>query len=103
MKNILLLALFTALSAQTLIAAPLPCPSCGNDLKVVVTPKKVWFVHDETPLQFLNVQVQDAAGKVLIEKAFDRKNGDWSVDIAALPQGKYRVAVGGEVVKRFER
>jgi len=103
MKNILLLALFTALSAQALIAAALPCPTCGNDLKVVVTPKKVWFVHDETPLQFLNVQVQDAAGKVLIEKAFDRKNGDWSVDIGTLPQGKYRVAVGGEVVKRFEK
>lgn len=103
MKNILLIALFTALFASTVSAAATHGPVCGPDLKVVVTPKKVWFVHDETPLKFFTVQVRDAAGKVLIEKAFDRKNGDWSVDIAALPQGKYSVAVGSEVVKRFEK
>ena len=102
MKNILFALLLCGLSASTLSATS-PCPTCGTDLKVVVTPKKVWFVHDETPMKYLNVQIQDAAGKVLIEKGFDQKNGDWSVDIAALPEGKYRVAVGGEVVKRFEK
>ena len=102
MKNILFVLLLSSLSISTLAATP-PYPTCDSDLKVVVTPKKVWFVHDETPMKYLAVQIQDAAGKVLLEKSFNLKDGDWSVDIAALPQGKYRVAVGGEVVKRFEK
>ena len=102
MKNILFAIRLGSLSASTLTATP-PFPTCDLDLKVVVTPKKVWFVHDETPMKYLAVQIQDATGKVLLEKSFNLKDGDWSVDIAALPQGQYRVAVGGQVVKRFEK
>lgn len=102
MKNILFALFLSSLSASILAATP-PYPTCDPDLKVVVTPKKVWFVHDETPMKYLTAQIQDATGKVLLEKNFNLKDGDWSVDIAALPEGKYRVAVGGKVVKRFEK
>ncbi len=81
MKNILFALLLCGFSASSLFAAQdlttfeKLSNLCRPDLKIVVTPKKVWFVHDaETPMKYLTVQVQDVMGKVLIEKGFDQKD-----------------------------
>lgn len=73
-----------------------------EDVKVVISHKRIWFVADELPLKCLKTQVVDASGKVLIEKCFTSKCAQWSLDIEALPKGEYTLVVG-ERNERFKK
>ncbi len=89
------------LSIHTASANNMP-QTFGPEMKIVVSAKKIWLVHDETPVKHLAVQIRNAEGKVVIEQIFSSKNADWSLDICTLAEGEYQILVGGEVVRKFE-
>ncbi len=103
--KLLLVGIFSLfLSLYQTTAAP-NSTTWGNDpdVKVVVSPKRIWLVTDEISVKSLTVQVLDEQGKVVMEKQFSSKMGDWSFRIDALPQGKYSVMVGTKKMTDFKR
>lgn len=63
-------------------------------IEVVVTQDQIWLMADEKPVQDLPVQVVDANGEVVLQKLFCSKTTQWSLDVSALPAGKYKILIG---------
>lgn len=102
MKNCFLIALFCALFLQMNTAAA-TTPSNDPEVKVIVSPRRIWLVTDEMPVKKLTVQVLDTAGKVVMEQHFSSKTADWSLDLQALPAGRYTVVAGAQEPIRFRK
>jgi hypothetical protein len=97
MKSLFLtltLALVCSL-CQSASATPLP-PSGIADIQIVVSAKKIRLISDESP-------VKNQAGETVLQKRFNSKITDWSLDIQSLPAGEYRIFVDAVPVKKFER
>ncbi|MCY7329743.1 MAG: T9SS type A sorting domain-containing protein, partial [Saprospiraceae bacterium] len=62
-----------------------------------------WIVADEMPVKSLIVQVFDLQGKVVMEQKFSSKTADWSLDLQALPAGRYSVVAGTQEPIRFRK
>lgn len=78
-------------------------PQHDPEVKVIVTPRRIWLVADEIPVHSLQVRVFDATGKVVLERKFSSKTADWSLDLAALPTGRYSVVAGAQEPIRFHK
>jgi hypothetical protein len=104
MKSLFLtltLALVCSL-CQSASATPLP-PSGIADIQIVVSAKKIRLISDESPVKKLDVEVKNQAGETVLQKRFNSKITDWSLDIQSLPAGEYRIFVDAVPVKKFER
>ncbi len=101
MKKSFLIALFCALFLQINFAATVP--QHEPEVKVIVTPRRIWLVADETPVKSLTVQVLNLEGKVVLEQHFSSKTADWSLDLQALPTGRYSVVAGTQDPIRFRK
>lgn len=74
-----------------------------NDIKIVVSQKRIWLLTDEMPMKCLKTQVKDATGKVVLEKCFTSKCSNWSLDIEALPRGEYTLYLGTDQIEKFKK
>lgn len=72
-------------------------------VEVVVTQEKIWLMPDERPLDTLPVQVVNAEGEVVMQQLFCSKTKDWSMDIADLPTGKYKILIGSIQTEYLEK
>lgn len=72
-------------------------------VEVVVTPEKVWLMPDELPVHTLPVRVLDEKGTLVMKKNFTAETKDWSLDVAELPSGKYRILIGDRQVEYMDR
>ncbi len=102
MKKSFLIALFCALFLQ-MNAASAATPSNDPEVKVIVSPRRIWIVADEMPVKNLTVQVFDLQGKVVMEQKFSSKTADWSLDLQTLPAGRYSVVAGAQEPIRFRK
>lgn len=99
-----LFAAFAFLFLTTLCSTAFAAPAGGfDDIKVVVSEKKIWFVADEIPVKCLCIKVKDAVGKVVLEKCLSSKVADWSLNTESLPKGEYTVEVGKEKTVKFKK
>ena len=64
-----------------------------EEIGVVITPQRILFLTDETPVASISVQVTDNKGKVVLEKQFTAKMVNWSLDVDQLPAGKYCLSI----------
>lgn len=99
MKSPLLSALICFLSLSLAQAASIT----PDDIRVVFSAKKIWFIADETPCKQLPVYVIDGTGKVVLEKNFTSKSADWSLDVTSLSGGAYWLKVGDDKLIPFEK
>lgn len=91
----LMFFLFAAFSSA--YAVP---PNGLDDVKLVVSSKKIWVIAGETPVENLCIKVRNAEGKVVLEKTLSSKTTDWWLNVEELPKGDYTVDAGkGEKVK----
>jgi len=102
MQKSFLIALFCALFLQMNTAAA-TTPSNDPEVKLIVSPRRIWIVADEMPVKSLIVQVFDLQGKVVMEQKFSSKTADWSLDLQALPAGRYSVVAGTQEPIRFRK
>lgn len=102
MKKSFCFVLFCALFLQ-IMPATAAAPQHDPEVKVIVTPRRIWLVADEIPVHSLQVRVFDATGKVVLERKFSSKTADWSLDLAALPTGRYSVVAGTQEPIRFHK
>ena len=102
MQKSFLIALFCALFLQMNTAAA-ATPSNDPEVKLIVSPRRIWIVADEMPVKSLIVQVFDLQGKVVMEQKFSSKTADWSLDLQALPAGRYSVVAGTQEPIRFRK
>jgi hypothetical protein len=96
-------ALVSLLFCLLFSAAQLHADTLPGDIRVVVSEKRIFFVADETPYTNLSVKIKDNSGKTLIQKQFNSKNADWSLDVSQLPQGNYTLLVGEHQNLSFQR
>ena len=95
----LALILMTSVTA-TVFASPVQ----GNDdIKVVISEKKIWFIADEMPVKCLCIKVKNAAGEIVLEKCLNSKIADWSMNVEYLPKGDYLVEVGKDKTVKFKK
>ena len=103
MKNNLyasfLAALFLCAAAAGLSAAAPQTP----EIKAVISEKRIWLLTDEVPVKSLRVEVRDCCDKVVLQKHFDSKMTDWSLEVAHLPQGSYSLHIGDTQVEKFRK
>ncbi|MBL7827385.1 MAG: hypothetical protein JNJ57_12180 [Saprospiraceae bacterium] len=92
---ILLTSIFSTITAMP--------ANCQDDIKVVISEKKIWFVADEMPVKCLCIKVKDMAGKVVLEKCLSSKIADWSINTENLPKGDYTVEVGKDKMVKFKK
>ena len=94
-KLILTLALLLGLkAAHWAQSAAVPTDPQQPYVEVVVTQEKIWLMVDELPVGSLPVQVIGSDGKVVLQKVFTTETEDWSLDVANLPSGKYKILIG---------
>lgn len=74
-----------------------------DELKVVISQKRIWFVADEMPMKCVKASVKNDEGETVLEKCFSSKNADWSMNIEALPKGDYTLHIGSNRVEKFKR
>jgi hypothetical protein len=74
-----------------------------NDVKIVISAKKIWVVADEMPVKCLCVKVKNSADKVVLEKCLNSKTADWSLSLESLPKGEYSVQVGKDKSIKFNK
>jgi hypothetical protein len=74
-----------------------------DELKIVISQKRIWFVADEMPMKCLKAVVKKAEGEIVMEKCFSSKTADWSMNIEALPKGDYTLHLGNTRVEQFKR
>ncbi|MCB0527386.1 MAG: hypothetical protein H6575_17285 [Lewinellaceae bacterium] len=103
MKKYFLSSLFCLLFLSAGPLSAMPRTDHDPEVKVVVSPKKIWLLTDEFSVKNLTVQVLDARGKVVMEKRFSSKMTDWSLRIDALPEGRYEVMLDDKKATEFER
>lgn len=94
------LIFFLLAAFPTIHAAPV---SGTDDIKVVVSDKKIWVVADEMPVKCLCIKIKDAEGKVVAEKSLSSKISDWSLNVENLPKGDYTVEIGKDKKVKFHR
>ncbi len=63
-------------------------------VEVVVTQEMIWLMPEEMPVADLTVQVLNAQNQVVLQKVFCSQTKEWSLDVSALPAGKYRILIG---------
>lgn len=103
-KLLLTIALFFGLnSAHWAQPSTQPTDPQHPYLEVVVMQDKIWLLPDEAPLADLPVQVQNAAGKVVLQKVFTIDTEDWSLDVSALSPGKYKILIGSNQVEYLDK
>ncbi len=102
MKKSFFITLFCALFLQMTTATAAPAQN-DPEVKVIVSPRRIWIVTDEMPVKSLTVQVLDTAGKVVMEQKFSSKTADWSLDLQTLPAGRYSVVAGAQEPIRFRK
>ncbi len=101
MKKSFLITLFCTLFLQmNTVAATL---QHEPEVKVIVSPRRIWLVADEMPVKSLIVQVFNLDGKVVLEQHFSSKTADWSLDLQSLPTGRYLVVAGTQEAIRFRK
>ncbi len=100
MKNLFLTALFCAFFSSINAVAAMT-PQHDPEVKIIISPRRIWLVADEMPVKSLQVQVFDLAGKVVLEQHYSSKTADWSLDLQALPAGRYSVVAGVQEAIRF--
>jgi hypothetical protein len=97
-------ALFSLIIAAIfLFAAPSNAANTPDDIRVVISEKKIWLVADEIPYVKLLVQIKNTNGVVVCEKVLSSKNADWSIDVSCLTKGRYTLYVGDEKTVVFDR
>ena len=72
-------------------------------VEVIVTQEKVWLMPDEQPVTNVPVQVTDASGEVVLQKVFCSETKEWSLDVSALPSGKYKILIGATQTEYLEK
>ncbi len=72
-------------------------------VEVVVTQDKVWLMPEEMPVANLPVRVKNSDNVTVLEKTFNAKVKDWSLDVSALPTGKYRILIGSTQTEYLEK
>ncbi len=100
MKKSFLIALFCVSFLQINAAA---ASQHDPEVKVIISPRRIWLVADEMPVKNLTVQVFDLQGKVVLEQRFSSKTADWSLDLQSLPVGRYSVVAGAQEPIRFRK
>ncbi|MEI6409705.1 MAG: hypothetical protein WCR52_10005 [Bacteroidota bacterium] len=76
-------------------------PLTNTDVQVVMTQKKIRFVADESPVKCLRVMMTNEQGAVVIQKQFNSKITDWSIDVRELPAGTYQLQIDDLPAKTF--
>lgn len=81
------------------------CPAQVDpfDIKVVVSPKRIWLVADEMPMKCLKTIIKDTEGKVVLEKCFSSKCAEWFLNIESLPKGEYTLYLGTDRIEKFKK
>jgi hypothetical protein len=74
----------------------------GQDVRYVVSSKRIWFVADEMPVKCMCVKIKDSSDKVVLEKCLNSKTADWSLNVESLPQGEYSIFIGKEKMGTFK-
>ena len=74
-----------------------------NDIKVVVSQKRIWLVADEMPMKCLKAHIKNSEGKIVLEKCFSSKGAEWFLNIEALPKGNYTLHLGADQVEKFKK
>jgi len=72
-------------------------------VEVIVTQEKVWLMPDALPVKSLPVRVLDEKGVLVLKKSFTSETKEWSLDVADLPSGKYRILIGDRQVEYMDR
>jgi len=102
MKKSLFAAFYCALFLQ-IMPATAAVFSQQPEVKVIVSPRRIWLVADEMPVKNLQVQIFNAAGKIMVDQKFSSKTADWSLDVTALPAGSYTVVAGSQAPVHFRK
>ena len=94
---ILLIPLFATFQASAFtVTANNP-----EDLKVVVSGKKIWFIADEIPVKHLCIKVTNNKNEVVLEKCLSSKVVDWSLNLDSLKKGDYTLHIGKDRTLKF--
>lgn len=103
MKTKLFAVLIFSLLASAFQTVAAANGSDPNEVKIVISAKKIWFVADEMPVKSLHIKVTNNEGKVVLEKCLTSKSADWSLNVESLPKGDYTILVGKDRTVKFKR